>query len=125
MVDALGYLNLILILVMTSMYVVKQLAMTRGRSKIWAPIYQRMRKIHPALGIVVISIGMIHGSLALGTLRMHTGLLLVMTLVLAGLVALAGSSFPYLKSRWREAHRSSTLFVFIALMIHMFWRNLI
>lgn len=121
----LGWSNIIIILAMGLLFPIKQLALTRQfRSKI-VPIYRKMRIIHPWLGIAAICIGLTHGSMALGGLAMHTGLLLVMTLVLTGLIALAGPNIPFLKYRWRDIHIIISLLVVIALLIHMFWRGLI
>ncbi len=131
MVDAMGWLNLVLVLIMASIYPIKRAATAKphgpgkgnnGRSM---ALYKRMRLLHPLLGGLIIVLGLIHGYLALGTIRPHTGLLVVITIILMGAIAIFGPKMKVLRKKWRNLHRGMGLILLIFVVLHLFWRNLI
>jgi len=125
MVDALGWINLFLVLLMGSIYPLKRAATAKlhrvGKEKARGSmeVYQKMRIIHPVLGAFIIGIGLVHGYLALGTLRLHTGLLVVMWLMLMGGVAIFGPKMKVLRKKWRNLHRGMGLVLLILVIIHL------
>ena len=131
MVDALGWINLLLVLLMGSIYPIKKAATAKlqrvGKEKVKGSmlLYQKMRIIHPILGILIVGIGLVHGYLALGTIRLHTGLLVVIWIMLMGSVAIFGPRMKVLRKKWRNLHREMGLVLLIFVIIHLFWRSLI
>ncbi len=131
MVDAMGWFNLILILIMASIYPVKRAAMANSKgvggknSGVSLALYKKMRLLHPLLGGLIIVLGMIHGYLALGTVKLHTGLLVVITVMLMGALAIFGPKMKGLRKKWRNLHRGMGFILLIFVILHLFWRNLI
>ena len=126
-----GWINIILIMVMASIYPIKQMYMKKyklegkesaiGLSK----LYNFSRKAHPILGIIILFIGTIHGSMAYSLTVIHTGTILLYSIYLTGIIALIGQKFKPFKKHWRLAHRVLGLLVIVLAVIHVFWRNII
>ena len=131
MVEVMGWMNLVLVVVMGIIYPVKKYATAmlqkvgKEKSKGSMKLYQLIRQIHPILGTIIVLLGLLHGYLAIGTMRLHTGLLIVIMIMLMGIVAIFGPKLKVLRKKWRTLHRSMGLFLFIFVIIHLFWRNLI
>ncbi|WP_026477166.1 hypothetical protein [Alkaliphilus transvaalensis] len=122
MVDVMGWLNLLLILIMASISPLKKLGTKNIKAR---KCYQKMRAIHPIMGILIIIIGLLHGYLALGTIKLHTGSLIVINLVLLALIAIIGPKVKQLRRRWRDIHKGLGFLLVVFLILHLFWRSLI
>lgn len=88
-------------------------------------LYQRVRKGHPVVGGAIILLGLVHGYMSLGAIRLHTGTLIVLVLALMALVALVGSRWQPLKKHWRALHRNMGLTLWVFIFLHIFYRSLI
>lgn len=120
----LGWINLALI---TAMGLIYPLRMTylKTKDKKLLSLYKTMRVIHPLTGGVIILIGLIHGYMSLGTIRLHTGLLIVIVLLFMAGIALLGPRTKLLKKNWRVVHRFMGLLLWSSILLHLFYRSLI
>lgn len=75
-------------------------------------------KIHRFTGVALLMTGIIHGYLALGTIRFHTGLLLWSGVVLLFAYYLLRK---FLKKRWLILHRYTDFIVLGLFFIHFFF----
>ncbi len=115
----LGLLNIVLLAVMTSPFWLRflndhTLHLKGGR---FGKVIKFLRAIHKPLGVVILIVAAIHGYLALGTIRLHTGILVFLAILVT---ATLGGSFYLLKKRslflW---HRRMVLVVLFFLLIHL------
>lgn len=115
----LGWLNVGLLTVMTAPVWLRFLNRHTLRLKggAYGKTIKFLRALHKPLGAAVIVIAVIHGYLALGALRLHTGTILWLSIFVA---AVLGASFYYTKKRplflW---HRRWVLLVLLLLLIHL------
>lgn len=122
MVDFLGWLNFTLLLGLALLMPLKMLAADQRAIR---PFYNTAGRTHPWIGCLLIISGLMHGYLALGGLRPHTGLVLVTVVTLNGAVAAFGPQIKGIRPCWRRLHRGLGLLALGALVIHLFWRGLI
>lgn len=120
----LGWINLALITAMGLIYPLRMRYLAT-KDKTLLALYQKMRIIHPVTGGLVIAVGLIHGYLSLGTLRLHTGLLIVFVLAAMGVIALSGPRTKLLRRNWRIIHRYMGILLWSSVLLHIFLRNLI
>lgn len=120
----LGWINLALITAMGLIYPLR-MRYLKTKDKTLLALYKKMRIIHPVTGGLVIAIGLIHGYMSLGTLRIHTGLLIVIVLMMMAAVALLGPRTELLKRSWRVIHRYMGVLLWSSILLHLFFRSLI
>lgn len=78
-----------------------------------------LRKLHKPLGLVFVGFALIHGWMALGAFRLHTGWLLYISLALT---AFAGGAFHRLKKkRLFQTHRLLALITVLLFALHYLW----
>ena len=123
MYQALGILNVVLLIIITSPYWVKKL--NKHLLHLKGPGYNKLMKtlrtIHKPLGVILALNAIFHGYLALGTLRLHTGSLAwIMILITVAL----GIGFKIKKKpvvfKW---HKRAALTVVILVIIHRLFPN--
>jgi len=124
MVEVLGWLNIGLIILMGTIYPIKKIYLKNKSHGVFS-IYRKTRLLHPILGLIIVVIGLTHGYLALGTLRLHTGSLLVTTIIVMGCVTSLGRKQLLFKKSWIKIHRSLVPILFIFIILHIFFRSLI
>ncbi len=124
MVGTMGWVNLVLIVIMGLIYPLK-MAYQRNKDKKVLELYKRARIFHPVLGFVIIGIGLTHGYLALGALRLHTGSLVLLALIAMATIALIGPRMKALRKSWRTIHRYAGGVLWAFLLLHLFYRSLI
>jgi hypothetical protein len=102
-----GWLNITLLLVMTAPYWLRFLnAHTLHlQGGMYANVIRQLRRVHKPLGGVVLTLALIHGYLALGRFRIHTGTLLWLSIAATALLGLAfflskKKAFSYGTSGW-------------------------
>lgn len=87
----LGWLNVILVAILLSPFILTRL--NRSFIKTKNPTFQStvkfLRKLHKPLGAALLLVTLIHGWMALGGLRLHTGTLLFLSFLVAGLLGFA------------------------------------
>ena len=120
----LGWINIALITVMGLIYPLRMTYLKKKDKRLLA-IYQKMRIIHPLTGGMIIVLGLIHGYMSLGTIRLHTGLLIVIVLIIMGAIALLGPRTKMLKRSWRVVHRYMGLALWSSILLHLFFRSII
>lgn len=120
----LGWINVALITAMGLIYPLRMNYLKTKNKKLLA-VYQKMRIIHPITGGMIIALGLIHGYMSLGTIRLHTGLLIVIVLVIMAAIALLGPRTKFLKKNWRVVHRYMGLVLWSSILLHLFFRSLI
>lgn len=115
----LGWLNVALLVIVTSPYwftrLNKLLLKLKGPS--YLKFVKMLRTLHKPFGLILAITAPIHGYMALGTLRLHTG-----TLVFAGIVFTAFAGGTYFKTRNKtvfKVHKTLALFSVAALLLHL------
>ncbi|MEN1759628.1 hypothetical protein [Anoxynatronum sibiricum] len=111
-----GWVNVALVVIMGTIYPLKQ---KMKSNKKLIPIYRVVRVVHPVIGVAMILIGLLHGSMVLGQLRLHSGSLVLLTLIVMALVALAGSKLAVLRKIWRPIHRGLGIVLVLLLLAHL------
>ncbi len=125
MYSFLGWLNVIVFGVLVAPYVLKFLNknyIKSGNSKI-KNIIKFLRKLHKPLGISLAIIALVHGYLALGSLRLHTGSILYVSIIITSV--LGGSFYKLKKKTLFTWHKRFALISLIILMIHLLYPNAI
>ncbi len=131
MVVVIGWVNIGLILIMSGIYPIKRRYLKmfkeqgKEKAKNWGKLYQFTRKAHPILGLVILIMGFYHGYQAFSLTVWHTGTLLLYTLLVMALVAMAGPRIKAFKKHWRVVHRSLGGVVYLLAILHIFWRNIL
>ncbi len=115
----LGWLNAGLLLVMTAPFWLRFLneRLFHLKGGAYAKTIKALRTIHKPLGGAILLIGFIHGYLALGAFRPHTGALVALSILAT---AILGFLFYKLRKKglflW---HRRSVLLIVLFLLIHL------
>ncbi len=97
----------------------------KEKAKNLGKLYQFSRKAHPVTGILILSLGLYHGSQAYSLTVLHTGTMLLYSIFLMALVALIGPRVKAFRKNWRVVHRTIGILVFMLAVTHVLWRNLI
>jgi len=121
MYEVLGWLNVAFLALMTAPYWLRFLnsRFLHVKGGAYAQIIKVLRKVHKPLGIAILLIAVLHGYLALGALRLHTGTILWTTLfITAGF----GSLFYFTKKKplfvW---HKRLVLIALALLLLHLLY----
>lgn len=115
----LGFLNIALLAVMTSPFWLRVLNdhSLHLKGGTYGKALKFLRMIHKPLGASILIIASIHGYLALGAIRLHTGVLLLLAILGT---AILGFSFFLLKKRslfvW---HRRLVTVIIFFLLLHL------
>lgn len=130
MFKIIGWVNAVLIIFMVSIYPLKLIYLkksktSRGEREKWKYAYTTLRKLHPRLGAIIFLFGIYHGSQAFSLTVVHTGTLLLYSVLLMGIIAIFGQRIRVFRKHWRLAHRIVDGAVLTMLAIHIFNRNLI
>lgn len=102
MVTIVGWANIVFIVIMASIYPIKQAYMSmykkdKEKTKALAQIYAFSRKAHPILGALIILLGFYHGSQAFSLIVLHTGTVLLYSILLMAIVAMLGQKVKRFK----------------------------
>lgn len=121
MYKILGIVNVVLLAVMTSPFWLRVLndRLFHIKGEALGKGIKVLRKIHKPLGALIIVIAMIHGYLALGTIRLHTGLLVLVAILVTA--SLGGSFYLFKKRNLFLWHRRMVLIVILLLLLHLFF----
>ena len=123
MYAVLGILNIALLAVMTAPFWLRVLNERTLRLKggTYAKVIKILRTVHKPLGVAVLLIAAIHGYLALGTVRLHTG-----TLVFLAVLVTASLGISFYRSKKKQLflwHRRMVLVVIVLLLVHLNFPN--
>jgi hypothetical protein len=125
LIDAglLGYFTLFLLFWVVS-FVVYKYFFVKSLSKKGNPSYKKnykiLRKIHPAFASAAIILGSYHGYLMLGGFRIHTGTLIIISLIYMLLTFLSGKT-KSLRTKWRTFHKAGGIVTVAAIFVHYFF----
>ena len=115
----LGWLNVFLLAVMTAPFWLRFLNthLLHLKRDIYFKVIKVLRAVHKPLGGAILAIALVHGYLALGSFRLHTGTLLW---IAAAVTASLGLSFYLFKKKalfvW---HRWMALAVVCLVLVHL------
>ncbi len=117
----LGWVALVLLVVMVSPFILRLLhsKVFKSKSKGLLKVIKALRTIHKPLGLALVLLGAVHGIGMLGRVRLHSGSLVLMSLILTGVLGLA-----FWKKKDKRAlmgHRVMSLVTVILLLLHLFW----
>ncbi|WP_422484884.1 hypothetical protein [Gudongella sp. DL1XJH-153] len=121
MYSVLGWLNVVILGVILSPYILNFLnrKFFKTQNKAFRDTVKILRRLHKPLGVAIAVFALVHGYLALGGFRLHTGSLLYLSIFLT---ALLGGSFYKLKKKtlfvW---HKRMALLSFLLLILHLFY----
>ena len=119
----LGFINIALIVIITSPWWLRYLAKWFFPDKKIASskLMKILRLVHKLLGVVFLGVTLIHGYLALGGFRLHTGTLVGIMLFIT---VCLGASFYWTKKRalfkW---HKTAALGTALLIVLHVFVPN--
>ncbi|MFO7888679.1 MAG: hypothetical protein R6U59_10245 [Eubacteriales bacterium] len=125
MYSILGWLNVLILGVLISPYILNLLNkhIFKPKNNNIRNIIKFLRKLHKPLGLTLAVVALIHGYLALGTFRLHTGSFLYFSIIITGVL---GGSFYKLKKKILFAwHKKFAFISLIALIVHLLYPNAI
>lgn len=119
MYSFLGWFNVVALLVLTGAYWFPRFnrSILRLKATSAVDIIKGLRRIHKPLGLALLITAPLHGYLALGAFRLHTGTLVYLSLFLT---ALAGGSFYRTKKKFLfKLHKTMALITVLLLILHL------
>jgi hypothetical protein len=123
----LGWVNIAAIVVMTAPYWLRMISQYsfKNKNKQLLRFIKALRTVHKPLGLVLVASVIVHGILALGTLRLHTGTLAGIILIVTA--ALGGTFYLLKKKPVLIAHRTAASLLTLLVLIHLifpsaFWQ---
>ena len=128
LVTSLGWINVLLIVMMGSTFPIKKLYLKKYKEKgkegslVYGKIFKISKIVHPITGVLILMIGIYHGLNAYSLFVFHTGTILLYTLFLTAIIAFVGKKTKW---QWRLIHKTLGFIIFILMIVHVFWRNLI
>lgn len=119
MYQILGLINVALLIGVTSPYWLRRVNQWffRGKNPAFARWIKPLRRIHKPLGICLVLLSLLHGYLALGALRLHTGSAVwVMLFITAALGVLFYKKKKAVFFLW---HKRAALLTVILTLVHL------
>lgn len=90
----------------------------KTKSKPYQKLIRFLRMLHKPAGIALLLVAAVHGYLALGTLRLHTGTVLFAVVLLT---AVLGGAFYRLKKKpLFSAHKLAAVLTVLVFLLHFF-----
>ncbi len=119
----LGWINLSLFALASAHFWLRFLGtrLFHTKSKKFFALIKTLRRIHKPVGIVLVGLAYLHGFLALGTLRPHTGL--IAASALAAAAALGALYFFSRKKPFFTLHRWAVLVIACLIVLHLVFPN--
>lgn len=118
-----GLINVILVILLTASYWVPRLNkhLLHLKSPAYYSFVRLLRRIHKPMGLALLLSAAVHGFLAPGGLRLHTGSVLFVIVFVTSL--LGGSFFRLKKPELLKGHRLAALLVVLFLLLHLLFPN--
>ncbi len=119
MYGVIGWFNVAAVVVMTAPYWLRIINKYgfKNTNKALARFIKTLRKLHKPLGLVLVVLVIIHGILALGAVRLHTGTLAGVMLIVTA--ALGGSFYLFKKKPLLIAHRTAASLMVLLILLHL------
>jgi len=123
MYSILGWLNVIILGVLVSPYVLNFLNkhIIKTKSSNFRKFVKFLRTLHKPFGVIMAVLALVHGYMALGSLRLHTGSLLYLSIFITA--ALGGSFYKLKKRPLFQWHKRMAFISFLLLLLHLFYPN--
>lgn len=114
-----GWVIVALLLIMTAPLYLRILNkhVFHSKSETYIKVVKAFRIVHKPLGLILLLIGFVHGFLALGSIRLHTGLLLWSSLVVTA--SLGAAFYKSKKKGFFTAHKRMLIVVICLLLLHL------
>ena len=115
----LGWFNAVGLVIILAPFILNYLKrkLFNNKSKEIRSLVKFLRKFHKPLGIVLIFTGIIHGYMALGGFRLHTGSLLYLSSILTG--AMGGSFYRTKQKKFFTWHKRFAALTVGLLILHL------
>ena len=125
MYKILGWINAILLVLILVQFFLNYTnrKFIKTDNKTFKKIQKLFKVIHKPLGGVLAVLGPIHGYMALGGFRLHTGSLLYLSLVITAI--LGGSFYRLRKKAFFLWHKRIAALTVVLLMVHIFFPDAI
>ena len=114
-----GWFNVAAVVIMTAPFWLRLINMHvfHNKNKALARLAKLLRTVHKPLGIAILVLAVVHGILALGALRLHTGT--IAGIMLIATAALGGSFYRLKKKPLLIAHRTLALLFALFVLVHL------
>lgn len=121
----LGWINVALFVTLLLPYLLRKLnQLAFGNKNKTIPVFlKQLRKVHKPLGVVLLISAAVHGYMALGAIRLHTGTVLFISLFFTAM--LGGMFYRYKKKKLFFYHRALIALSAALLLVHLFFSSLI
>ncbi len=122
----LGWLNVLFALAAASLFTLRRINKHwfSNKNATLKNLLKPLSKAHPYLGAALLIFAYLHGDIALGTIfKIHTGPLTWWIILVMMLVALIGKKYKV--KNWLPAHRILAGVLFVAIFLHLFFRNIL
>lgn len=120
----LGWINFGLFFFITSPFWINLVGRrVHAKGARYTAFLRAIRKAHKPLGVVLLGTAFLHGTLMLGGISLHTGLLVALSI--AFIVALGIAYFRTRKKAVFRAHRALALVCLGLLLVHLIFPNLL
>ena len=121
MYSILGCLSVAILGVLVSPFVLNYINknILNSKSKSIKKVVKFLRKLHKPLGITLAVVAIVHGYLALGSIRLHTGTILYTSILITA--ALGGSFYRLKKKNLFKWHKRFAMISFILFLVHFFY----
>lgn len=125
MYKILGWINAILLVLIIAQFILNYTNRNfiKTDNKTFKKIQKLFKLIHKPLGITLAILGLIHGYMALGGFRLHTGSLLYLSLFITAI--LGGSFYKLRKKVFFLWHKRIAALTVLLLMVHIFFPDAI
>lgn len=125
MVIIIGWFNVAAVLVMTAPYWLRLINKLAYNSKNTAltRMIKTLRAVHKPLGLALFVMAIVHGALALGAFRLHTGTFVGIILLVT--VVLGGSFYRLKKKPLYIAHRTAATLLTLSVLVHLIFPSAI
>ena len=125
MYAVIGWFNVAFVVIMTAPFwlrLVNKHAF-QNKNKALAKLAKLLRTVHKPLGIAIVVLAVVHGILALGALRLHTGTIAGIMLIITAV--LGGSFYGLKKKPVLIAHRTMALLFALLVLVHLIFPSAI
>lgn len=119
----LGWINIGIIVIITSPFWLKRINKhIFNNNRDINKVVKGLRKLHKPLGISLVLLGIIHGYLALGAIKLHTGIILLLSIMIT--VTLGGIFYRKKYKVVFQWHKRMALIAVILVLIHLIFPGL-
>lgn len=123
-----AWLALIILGILVLPYLLKRLnkyikSATKSKKNRYTKTIKLLRKVHKPLGLSLIIVPLIHGYMALGALRLHTGLILYLSALITA--ALGGTFFRTKRKVFFTWHKRMAFITVLFFLLHFFYPSAI